>query len=43
MDSAKDLAQRIIADNKLCYLATASLDGTPEVATIQYSEKGFLL
>ena len=38
--TATDLALKLLAENKLCVLATSSLEGKPEAATIQYADEG---
>lgn len=38
MNEAEKLARELLAKNKLCVLATASLQGVPEAATIKYAE-----
>lgn len=36
-NKAKELFRKIVQDHKLCVLATASKDGKPEAATIEYA------
>ncbi|MBS3071018.1 pyridoxamine 5'-phosphate oxidase family protein [Candidatus Pacearchaeota archaeon] len=36
----EDLAEKLISSNSLCVLATASLNGKPEAATIEYVYEG---
>lgn len=35
-DKAKEIFKKLLEENTLCVLATASLDGKPEAATIEY-------
>jgi len=35
-DKAKEIFKRLLEENTLCVLATATLDGKPEAATIEY-------
>lgn len=41
--SPESLARQILSRNTLCVLASASPDGKPEAATIEYAEEGFTL
>jgi hypothetical protein len=41
--SLSDIARKLVEGNRYCTLATASLDGKPEAATIQYASKDFEL
>ena len=39
----EELARKLLADNHLCVLATASTGGKPEAALIEYAEDGLAL